>query len=86
MDDLPEIKGEVSDDVRAGHDLEHGQLGKRCQGVREQGELGRPGPCSLQINVSEIVLDQLADPCGAVDVRNDLEQKVRGREIGSFDR
>ena len=76
MNDLAEIEGEVGDDVRAGHDLEHGQLGERRQGVREQGELGRPGPCALEIDVGEVVLDQLADARRAVDVRNDLEQEA----------
>jgi hypothetical protein len=28
VDDLTEIEGEVGDDVRAGHDIEHWQLGK----------------------------------------------------------
>src|SRR5499427_9223994 len=83
VNDLAEPKGEVGDDVRAGHDLEHRQLGERRQGVREQGELGRPGPCSLQVDVGEIVLDQLADARRAVDVRDDLEQEI-GRQQGSF--
>src|SRR5215475_700541 len=80
---LAELEGEVGEDVRAGHDLEHRQFGKRRKGVREQGELGRPGPRSLQIDIGEIVLDQLADACRAVDVRNDLEQEI-GRQQGSF--
>src|SRR5262249_48504411 len=82
VDDLAELEGEVGDDVRPGHDLEHRQLGERRQGVREQGELGRPGPRSLQIDVAEIVLDQLADARRAVDGGDDLEQKF-WRQQGS---
>src|SRR5262249_4644543 len=85
VDDFPEIEGEVGDDVGAGDDLEHRQLGERRQGVREQGELGRPGPRSLQIDVGQVVLDELADAWRAVDVRDDLEQEI-GRLQRSFDR
>src|SRR5262245_59277817 len=67
VNDLAEIEGEVGDDVRARHDLEHRQLSEGRQGVREQGELGRPGPGSLQIDIGEVILDQLADSCRAVD-------------------
>src|SRR5262249_2452876 len=66
VNDFAELEGQVGDDVRAGHDLEHRQLGERREGVREQVELGRPGPCSLQIDLGEVVLDQLADAWRAV--------------------
>src|SRR5262245_62652830 len=80
VNDLAEIEGEVGDDVLARHDLEHRQLGERRQGVREQGEFGRAGPCSLQIDIGEIVLNELADAWRAVDVRNDLEQEIGCRQ------
>src|SRR5262245_14144393 len=85
VNDLAKVKGEVGDNVRAGYDLEHRQLCERRQGVREQGELSRSGPCSLQIDIGEIVLDQLADACRAIDVRNNLEQEI-GRQQRSFHR
>ena len=37
---------------------------------------GGPGPRALDGDLLEIVFDQLADPRGAVDVGNDLEQEV----------
>src|SRR5262245_1615010 len=85
VNDLAKVEGEVGDDVRAGHDLEHWQLGERRQGVREQGELSWPSPCSLQIDIGKVILDQLADSCRAVDMRNDLEQEI-GRQQRSLHR
>ena len=83
MNNLAEFKGKVGDDVRAGNDLQHRQLSKWCQGVREQGELGRPGPRSLEIDIAEIVFDQLTNACRAVDVWYDLKQEI-GRQQGSL--
>src|SRR5215831_3737614 len=83
VNDLAEIEGDVGDDMCAGHDLEHRQLGERRQGVREQGEFGRPGPRSLQVDIDEKILDQLADACRSVDVGNDLQQEI-GCKQGRF--
>src|SRR5262249_59831180 len=41
---------------------------------------GRARRGALELDVLEIIFDELADSRGAVDVRNDLEQKVGGRE------
>src|SRR5215470_17118334 len=76
VDDLAEPEGQVGDDVHAGHDLEHRQLGERRQGMRDQRELRRPGPRTLEIDIREVVLDELADARRPVDMRNDLEQEI----------
>src|SRR5256885_2165493 len=48
--------------------------------VRRERKRRRARPRALERDVLEIIFDELADSRGAVDVRNDLEQKVRGRE------
>src|SRR6185312_16956641 len=76
VDDLAEFEREIGDDVRAGDDLEDGELGERRQRVREQRELGRAGPRSLQVDVAQPIFDQLADARRAVDMWDDLEQEI----------
>src|SRR5215831_8612676 len=80
VDDLAEAERDIANEVNRGHDLEHGQLRDRGQRVRRERKRRRARPRALERDVLEIIFDDLADPRAAVDVRNDLEQKVRGRE------
>src|SRR6516162_7290736 len=78
--DLAEAERDIANQVNRGHDLEHGQLGDRGERMRRERKRRRACPRALERNVLEIIFDELADSRAAVDVRNDLEQKVRGRE------
>src|SRR6516164_3227297 len=78
--DLAEAERDIANEVNRGHDLEHGQLRDRGEGMRRERKRRRSRPRALERDVLEIILDELADSRAAVDVRNDLEQKVRGRE------
>src|ERR1700730_17861383 len=80
VDDLAEAERDIANEVNRGHDLEHGQLGDRGEGVRRERKRRRARPRALERDVLEIILDELADSRAAVDVRDDLEQKVGGRE------
>ena len=82
MDDLAQTEGQVGDEVGGRQDLEHRQLrdGRQRMGVKIERTGTDPG--TLQLDVFEAVFDQLADPRGAIDVWNDLEQEVRGFERG----
>src|SRR4029079_5704338 len=64
------------------NDLEHGQIGNWRERVRDQGKRRRARPGAFEGDVFKLVLDQLANSRGAVDVRNDLEQKIWCRQGG----
>src|SRR6266446_6896843 len=80
VDDLAEAERDITNEVNRGYDLEHGQLRDRGEGMRRERKRCRPRPRALERDVLEIIFDELADSRAAVDVRDDLEQKVRGRE------
>src|ERR1700730_1895682 len=81
--DLAEAEGEIADHVDGGNDLEHRQLRDRRERVRVERQRRRTGPGALERDVLEVIFDDLADPRAAIDVRDDLEQKIRGGERGS---
>src|SRR5262249_26693447 len=78
--DFAEAEREIANEVNRGHDLEEGQLRDRGEGIRRERKGRRARPRAFERDVVEIIFDELADARAAVDVRNDLEQKVRGRE------
>src|SRR5215813_7696461 len=78
--DLAEAERDIANEVNRGYDLEHGQLRDRGEGMRRERKRRWSRPRALERDVLEIIFDELADSRAAVDVRNDLEQKVRGRE------
>src|SRR5262249_29071202 len=80
VSDFAETEREIANEVNRGHDLEHGQLRDRGEGVRRERKRRWPRPRALERDVLEIIFDELADARAAVDVGNDLEQKVRGGE------
>jgi hypothetical protein len=77
---LPQTKGEIADEMHGRNDLEHGQFGNRCERVGNQRERCRPRPSALERDLFKAILDQFANSRGAVDMGNDLEQKVRRRQ------
>jgi hypothetical protein len=77
---LPQTKGEIADEMHGRNDLEHGQFGNRRERVGDQGERRRARPRALERDVFKTILDQFANSRSAVDVGNDLEQKVRRRQ------
>src|SRR5262245_13728763 len=81
--DLAEPEREIADHVDRGHHFEHRQLRHRRQRVRGKRQRRRAGPGALERDVLEIVLNKLADPRAAVDVRDDLEQEVGRRQRGT---
>src|SRR5262249_47671535 len=78
--DLAWAERDLATEVNRGHDVEHGHLRDRGEGMRRERKRRRARPRALKRDVVEIIFDELADARTAVDVRNDLEQKVRGRE------
>src|SRR5215469_16146779 len=81
--DLAEAEREIANEMNRGDDLEHRQLGDRGKRMRAERNRARPGPRPLERHVLEVIFDELADARAAVDVRNDLEQKIRRRERGA---
>ena len=77
MHHRPEAEREVGTDVNGGDDLQDRQFGHGCQRMWREGQCRRPGPRTLQDDVLKPVLNELANPRAAVDVRDDLEQEVR---------
>src|SRR6202043_267364 len=81
---LAEAEGEVAEDVRCRDHLEHRQFrdGRECVWVER--ERRGTGPGTLDVDVLEIELDELADARAAVDVRDDLEEVVGLRQRGPY--
>ena len=77
MHDLAEAEGQIGDEVDGRDDLEHRQVGDRRQRVRIKLQRARPRPGAAYLDVLKPVFDKLADACGAIDVRNDLDQEIR---------
>src|SRR5882724_3812972 len=78
--DLAEPQREVAEDVHCRDDLQDRQLRHRCHGVRAERQRARAGPRASDRDVLEIVFDQLANAGAAVDMRNDLQEKIGRRE------
>ena len=83
MHDLAEAEGQIGDEVDCRDDLEHRQVGDRRQRVRVKLQRARPRPGATYLDVLEAVFDELADPRGAINVRNDLDQEIRLRALRS---
>src|SRR3954468_7433692 len=81
--DPAQAEGEIADEMSGRNDLEHGQFGNRSERVRDEGKRRRARPGAFEGDVFKLVLDQLANSRGAVDVRNDLEQKIWCHEGGA---
>ena len=82
MDDFAERERQVRDEVHRRDHFEDGQLRDWGQRMRPEAQRGRTGPGPFQIDVFQIILDELADARRAIDVGNDLKEKVRFRERG----
>src|SRR4051794_28167100 len=80
VDDLAEAEREIANEMNRGDDLEYRQLGDWSKRMRRERNRARAGPRPLERHVLEVIFDELADARAAVDVRNDLEQKIRCRE------
>jgi len=81
--DLAEAECEIANEVNRGDDFEHRQLRDRSKRMGRERDRARAGPRPLERHVLEVIFDELADARAAVDVRNDLEQKIRRRERGA---
>src|SRR6476646_7111393 len=71
--DLAEAECEIANEVNRGDDFEHRQLRDRSKRMGRERDRARAGPRPLERHVLEVIFDESA----AVDVRNDLEQKIR---------
>src|SRR6185312_11503827 len=81
--DIAEAERKVSKDVDRGHDLDDRQLGDGCQSMRRQVQAVGPGPLAFYSDILKMKFDEFADARCAVDMRNDLEEKVRRCKRGT---
>ncbi len=72
-------KCEVSLDVDRRNDLDHRQVGNRRERMWVQVESRGTASCPFQLNVLQVITDELADARAAIDVGDDLQQKVSVR-------
>src|SRR5450755_1509490 len=73
----PQAQRQIRLEMQCGNHFAHRQPCYVGERVREQAERGGAGPGLLQHDVLEREAHQFADPRGAVDMRNDLENEVR---------
>src|ERR1700682_2506346 len=73
----PKTQRQIRLEMQRGDHLAHRQPRDVGERVREQAEGGGAGPGLLQRDVLKREAHQFADPGGAVDMRNDLENEIR---------
>ena len=79
MDHGAEAKRKVRQDMHAGNHFPHRQRRDRRERMMEQFQRGGALPGAFHRDVFTVIAHQFTDACGAIHVRNDLEQKVRRR-------
>src|SRR6478735_9217561 len=82
MDQLGAGERQVGQDVAGADDLEHGEVGERCEGVLEQLQPGRAGPGTAHGEVGDLRTDELGDAWSAVVARDEFEHERRDADLG----
>src|SRR5215470_11827709 len=80
MHDLAKSQRQVAQNVHGRDNLKHRQFSHRRHRMRVERQRARAGPRTLDRDVLEIILDQLANARAAVDMRDDLQQEIRRGE------
>src|SRR6185437_8096095 len=78
--DLAQTERQVRNDVGRRYNLQDGKLRHRRQRMRNQRQRSRPVPSALHVDIQQRIFHQLANAGAAIDVGDNLEQEVRGRE------
>src|SRR5260370_28355396 len=66
VDDLAEAERDIANEVDRGHDLEHGQLGDRGEGVRRERKPRRARPGALERDAFQIIFHAFPQYLSAV--------------------